>query len=657
MKFFKKLKETYNSAKDTIKSVKGSFGKIRKIAQPFLRKLMGEKILFPRVRAQINKRLFLVGSFIGIHVLEFWVNNFFSKSAALENVDADSAKNTILQTTLKPFWMAAGNILVSTAIFSLRRAYIFYIRSSFERDIKDRMAEALLSNNTCSGITYFQEANSGEVLPIGDIFSKHVAGCARGVSMSITLVSDFISVTGNLYTLGRLFNPRLAMVSVVYGISMATIAQIIFGKANTDLYTEVSNQDSEINTRIVNLQQFGQQIVAFHGERLELEKLLVLFRKREGLIKKALKIEIEGELYHGALSRMFTPLLDIFFPELPLLLVSNRAAAYYFNQVLNDVMSRMYDISGRLVQGVPEMIVSVDEVTKFNQLVEKWYHFKKQNLLVQHYVPEGGQVFSIEKLKVHIPDKKKKDSLDEALKILKSPNLLYGKDNLGVNFQFQKGKVYLFPDLSGRGKTTLLKSLLGMYPYTKGKIVYPCKKEEIRFVSRNTFLPAKNTLLEAIIAPGELPKEQEKVDTLIKEVSVLIDDIGMLQRDTHKNNLTATEKTDWLNSLSDGEKQSFAIISILLSEPKILVLDEALGALDTPSKGRVEWIVKKRLSETIILYADHHPIRGFADYAVRIKEGKLVRTDADSELDKMEDELNNMISRNSGMKSRDDRKK
>jgi len=413
--------------------------------------------------------------------------------------------------------------------------------------------------------------------------------------------------------MGKLFNPELAIFSILYGLAIGTISYKMFNKSYDDLASEVSVKESEINTRIIDIQKLGTQMVSLRAEKLELDKLIMSFRNREGLAKKSLMIEIKSEFSFGILNQMYSPILYMIFPQMSSVFFMNRCKADFFNLVTNTVLNRMRNIIGQVTEVLPNLEVSLQQIEKFQHLVEKWNKFNDLRLLEKTY-NSSSQIFSIRNLKVHIP-KEKGDRLERIKEILSRANLLSGKNYRGINIEFQKGKVYLFPDLSGSGKTTFLKSILGMFPFASGSVFFPCLPDEVRYVSRNTVLPTKGTLLEAI----SFPKTPTETDTLM--VEKYIDEMRFTDGKKHKKQLT--EKADWSSKLSDGEKQRFAMIGVLLAKPKILILDEALGNLDKPSKNLVEKLVKSSLPDTVILYADHHPIPGFADYIVNLNKDEL----------------------------------
>jgi ABC-type uncharacterized transport system fused permease/ATPase subunit len=620
-----KAKDALTSIRQTAQNFSATAVKIKNITQPFLKKVFKEKISIPVIRLHISKGVAIAVSYVGIHCLEFWLMRYFSTFAnqpasKTEQLNGHSETPSSTATTFSHLMIACGNIVMNISLFSMKRALSYYLRNSVETALKDKMAKSWLSHKASTGITYLQEIEGNEMLPVSEIFSNHIAMCTKSMSLALNSSGDIISIIICLLHLKALFsNPKLVMHLLGYCIALAALQYKLFNKDYEELFTDISKKSSEINSQIINIQQFGMQTVAFQGEIPTQQKLLASFREREFLSKKLILLEIKSQSIFNGLTQAVSPLLDFVFPELASFSFTNRAGGYFYNQILSVLTDKTINLANLFTQELPAVKVSVDQVDQFNRLMKQWSDFKRLNLLEQAYDKKSLHL-SVLCFRVHIFDRSKKDTIKDASKILKNPNLLWGGiARTGVSCHFKKGKVYLFPDLSGRGKTTILKAFLGLYPLASGKVVLPCKPEEVRFVSRNTFLPLKSTLLEAITFPDIPNKANEKaIQELIK---IYIDKVGFEKPEKYREALL--EPAEWSTKLSDGEKQRFAIIGVLIKRPKVLVLDEALGNLDVPSKFLIEKLIKQELKDTIILYADHHPVPGFVDFVVRIDKGNL----------------------------------
>jgi putative ATP-binding cassette transporter len=159
-----------------------------------------------------------------------------------------------------------------------------------------------------------------------------------------------------------------------------------------------------------------------------------------------------------------------------------------------------------------------------------------------------------------------------------------------VNLDLAPGEALLVSGLSGVGKTTLLRSLAGLWPYVDGQVTYP-------EVGSNFFLPQKpymplGSLRNALHYPNA-PEFSEHDAHLLTQVH-LGHLIGKLD-----------DEDDWTRILSLGEQQRLAIARALLAKPNVLFLDEASSAMDEGLEFSMYQLIKEHLPNAIIISIGH----------------------------------------------------
>ncbi|QPT39695.1 CDS102 [Oligella ureolytica] len=173
---------------------------------------------------------------------------------------------------------------------------------------------------------------------------------------------------------------------------------------------------------------------------------------------------------------------------------------------------------------------------------------------------------------------------------------------------------------SGIGKSTLLKSIAGIWPFTKGEIHSPQQKDSL-YLPQTPYIP-KQGILAALCYP--LAKEElshEKAEKLLMAVGLehLIDKLPLPQE----------EQQSILSALSGGERQRLALARAIYLAPKWLFLDEATSALDANSESKILRIIAEKLPDSAIILLSHHQPQGF-DYSRHI----VFETDTQSNPDK-----------------------
>jgi ABC-type branched-subunit amino acid transport system ATPase component len=151
----------------------------------------------------------------------------------------------------------------------------------------------------------------------------------------------------------------------------------------------------------------------------------------------------------------------------------------------------------------------------------------------------------------------------------------YGSTTVVNNFSFKinKGEILAFTGRNGMGKTTLMKTVMGLIEQKKGSIYF--KNEEI---SKSD--PSRRSMLGI----GYVPQGREIFSSLTVEQNIMLPIFTRknLQFDVKKNldniyNIFPILKEKRNNngfSLSGGQQQQLAIARALIFDPEIIILDE-----------------------------------------------------------------------------------
>ena len=103
-------------------------------------------------------------------------------------------------------------------------------------------------------------------------------------------------------------------------------------------------------------------------------------------------------------------------------------------------------------------------------------------------------------------------------------------------------------------------------------------------------------------------------------------------------------KSDWrdraISTLSQGQKKLLCLMAILAMEPKVIILDEPLAALDIPTQRQLTTILQSLPQTLIYITHDTAPIQHY-DVAIWLEQGQVVETGSpDTVVPKFTDEMN-----------------
>ena len=191
----------------------------------------------------------------------------------------------------------------------------------------------------------------------------------------------------------------------------------------------------------------------------------------------------------------------------------------------------------------------------------------------------------------------------------------------GVSFAVEQGTIHAIVGGNGAGKSTLLKAVCGINRLYRGKISV-FGRELKKYGTRDLFreclamLPQdpKSLFVESTVR-REL-EEMSREETAIARVAELC-------QVTH---LFACHPHD----LSGGEQQRVALAKVLLTEPKLLLLDEPTKGLDSFFKIRFAGILQQLKAQGITVLMVSHDVEFCADYADAVSmffDGQVLTTD------------------------------
>ena len=199
-------------------------------------------------------------------------------------------------------------------------------------------------------------------------------------------------------------------------------------------------------------------------------------------------------------------------------------------------------------------------------------------------------------------------------------------DNL--SFEIKNGEFFVLIGPSGSGKTTTLKLINRLIEQTEGDIYFQDKKlkdynlRELRletgYVLQQIALFPNLTVEENIALIPEMKKFDKKL--IVEKTKDLLEKVGLDPKLYIKR---------YPKELSGGEKQRIGILRAIIANPKVLLMDEPVSALDPISRTQLQDLIKQLHNEykmtTVFVTHDMDEALKLADRICILQDGKVVQ--------------------------------
>ena len=211
----------------------------------------------------------------------------------------------------------------------------------------------------------------------------------------------------------------------------------------------------------------------------------------------------------------------------------------------------------------------------------------------------------------------------------------------GVSFRIERGENVGLVGESGSGKSTLARAIMALEPAQGGSIAIDGEAHDAK---DGASLETRRKLQVVFQDPYGSFDPRQRVDTLITEpfhllgreapqgaerkrrIATALENVGLAASDAEK----------YIHEFSGGQRQRIAIARALIIEPSLIILDEAVSALDVSIRAQILDLLAELSDRLGISYLfishDLSVVRSITDRVLVMKNGKIVEQGATEEV-------------------------
>ena len=487
--------------------------------------------------------------------------------------------------------------------FALKGVFYYFATKVAHEKAYEKLTELrldIIGHLKKLSLGFFKEHNTGELTNIvqHDVEQVEVY-LAHGLPeiMSVTLLPTIIFIA-------MIFVDWRLALGMIAGVPLMYLVKVLSQKTMDKNFAIYFNHENKMREELMEYVKNISVIKAFAKEEEISERTLKTAREYIYWVKKSM----------GAIT-IPMGLIDIFM-EIGVVIVM--------------ILGSIFLYQGNIT--TPNFILAIILSSAFTASISKTATLQHFSIVFREALKAIGKV-----LTVPLPNKKTEQGLEFGNIEFKDVNFAYGKDGFelkNINLTFKKNSLNAFVGASGCGKSTVSNLLMGFWDADSGRIEINGK--DIKDYSQENISNLIGSVQQEVIlfdlsifdniAIGKLNATKEEVIEAAKKARCH-DFISALP------NGYETRVGEMGVKLSGGEKQRISIARMILKNAPILILDEAMAAVDSENERLIgEAIDDLSKDKTIITIAHHLNTIRDSDQIIVMDKGVVLDAGSHEEL-------------------------
>ena len=487
--------------------------------------------------------------------------------------------------------------------FALKGVFYYFATKVAHEKAYEKLTELrldIIGHLKKLSLGFFKEHNTGELTNIvqHDVEQVEVY-LAHGLPeiMSVTLLPTIIFIA-------MIFVDWRLALGMIAGVPLMYLVKVLSQKTMDKNFAIYFNHENKMREELMEYVKNISVIKAFAKEEEISERTLKTAREYIYWVKKSM----------GAIT-IPMGLIDIFM-EIGVVIVMILGSIFlYYGEITT-----------------PNFILAIILSSAFTASISKTATLQHFSIVFREALNAIGKV-----LTVPLPKKKTEQGLEFGNIEFKDVNFAYEKDGFklkNINLTFKKNSLNAFVGASGCGKSTVSNLLMGFWDADSGRIeingkdikdysqenismlIGSVQQEVILFdlsIFENISIGKLNATKEEVIEAAKKARCHDFISALPNGYETRVGEMGV--------------------KLSGGEKQRISIARMMLKNAPILILDEAMAAVDSENERLIsEAIDDLSMDKTIITIAHHLNTIRDSDQIIVMDKGVVLDAGSHEEL-------------------------
>lgn len=495
------------------------------------------------------------------------------------------------------------HILLMLLLFYVLTSVAMFIQNIIMAGVSgkatNRMRIGLFKKMEKLSIRFFDSHNDGEML---SRFTSDMDNISNTLNQALVQVLSNLALMIGVIIMMFTQNVELALVTLIAAPFAVIIAGIIIRKARR--YVDLQQDSLGRLNAYIDEKISGQKVVITNG--LE-EETIGGFLKHNEIVKNA---TYKGQVYSGLL-----------FPVMQGISLVNTAIVIFFGGYL-------------ALNGSLDRTVALGLIVMFVQYSQQFYmpltQISSQYSMLQLAITGARRVSEVFKEQDEV-ERPNVQTIDGVHKKVELNHVKFGytpdkpvlKD---VTIGLEKGQMVAVVGPTGSGKTTIMNLLNRFYNVDSGEILFDGK--DIRDIELHSLRKQVGIVLQdSVLFSGTIHDNIAfgKPDATREEVIAAAEQAHIHEFIMSLDKGYDTEISDENSIFSVGQKQLISIARTILTNPSLLILDEATSNVDTVTESKIQTAMDNVISGRTSFVIAHRlkTILG-ADHIVVLRNGEVI---------------------------------